>query len=62
MAGRFHDNLSGADAIAGFDAKHKKLSTALDDTVAKLNDLATQVDDALNRALAADKKVGDGFS
>ncbi|WP_405167236.1 WXG100 family type VII secretion target [Nocardia sp. NBC_01499] len=62
LAQKFHDNLVGADATAAFNAKHKELNTALEDTLQRLKDLATKVDEALNRALATDKKVGAGFS
>ncbi|PXX66578.1 hypothetical protein DFR70_103327 [Nocardia tenerifensis] len=61
-ASAFHSNLSGKNAAAGFDAKHKELSTSLEDTLQKLDDLAAQVENALQRALEADGKVGDGFA
>ncbi|MFI6171630.1 WXG100 family type VII secretion target [Nocardia sp. NPDC051052] len=62
VAKAFHNNLAGKNASASFDAMHKELDTELTDTIDKVNQLAAQVESALNRALEADNKVGDGFS
>ncbi|MFF3224956.1 type VII secretion protein EsxR [Nocardia suismassiliense] len=61
-ANAFHDNLAGAEAKAGFDAKNKMLLEGLEDTLTKLDALGAQVENALQRALEADGKVGDGFA
>ncbi|MFI6997708.1 WXG100 family type VII secretion target [Nocardia sp. NPDC050175] len=58
----FHDNLTGESAKTGFDQAHKALQSDLSDTLKKLDDLATQVENALHRAIEADGKVGDGFA
>ncbi|WP_338772129.1 type VII secretion protein EsxR [Nocardia vulneris] len=61
-ANEFHNNLTGSKAGPAFDDRHKELSTALEDTLVKLDKLAAEVENALNRALDADGKVGDGFA
>ncbi|MFC9432284.1 WXG100 family type VII secretion target [Nocardia sp. NPDC057030] len=58
----FHDNLTGENASQGFDGAHKNLTQGLEDTLQKLDALGAQVENALNRALEADGKVGDGFA
>lgn len=61
-ASDFRANLQGEQAIASFDTAHKNVTTELTDTLDKLDRLAAQVESALNRALEADGKVGDGFA
>lgn len=58
----FHDNLAGQEAKAGFNGMHQDLQQGLEDTIAKLNKLAENVESSLQRALDADGKVGDGFA
>ncbi|MEV4207128.1 WXG100 family type VII secretion target [Nocardia salmonicida] len=61
-ASDFRNNLQGDQAISTFDTAHKNVTTELTDTLDKLDKLAGQVEAALNRALEADGKVGDGFA
>ncbi|WP_054815789.1 WXG100 family type VII secretion target [Nocardia arizonensis] len=61
-AGDFRASLQGDNAISNFDQAHKNVTTELSDTLDKLDRLAAQVEAALNRALEADGKVGDGFA
>ncbi|MFF0542574.1 WXG100 family type VII secretion target [Nocardia thailandica] len=61
-AGDFRNALQGEKAIANFDTAHKGVTEELTDTLDKLDKLAGQVESALNRALEADGKVGDGFA
>ncbi|MET7768672.1 type VII secretion protein EsxR [Nocardia sp. NPDC005366] len=61
-ASDFRANLQGEQAISSFDTAHKGVTTELTDTLDKLDRLAAQVEGALNRALEADGKVGDGFA
>lgn len=61
-ANMFRQNLSGDSAIANFDNANKNVNNELDDTLTKLDQLAAEVENALNRALEADGRVGDGFA
>ncbi|GGN85954.1 WXG100 family type VII secretion target [Nocardia rhizosphaerihabitans] len=61
----FKANLQGDKAQAGFQDTYDKLlikDGGLEDTLQRLDELAAQVESALNRALEADGKVGDGFA
>ncbi|WP_024800367.1 WXG100 family type VII secretion target [Nocardia sp. BMG51109] len=61
-ANNFRANLQGDSAIENFNTAHGHVTTELSDTLDKLDKLAGQVEESLNRALDADKKVGDGFA
>ncbi|WP_039795628.1 WXG100 family type VII secretion target [Nocardia araoensis] len=61
-AAAFRENLQGEQAVSNFDTAHKNLTTELEDTLQKLDNLATKVENALGRAIEADGKVGDGFA
>ncbi|WP_278264919.1 type VII secretion protein EsxR [Nocardia sp. AG03] len=61
-ATNFRANLQGDNAHQSFDAAHKSVTEELKDTLTRLDRLAGQVESALNRALEADGKVGDGFA
>lgn len=61
-ASNFKAALQGDNAHINFDTAHKSVTTELSDTLKQLDDLAAQVELALNRALEADGKVGDGFA
>lgn len=58
----FHANLTGQSATEAFSIAHRNVTQELDDTLVKLDQLAAEVENALNRALEADGKVGDGFA
>ncbi|MGS2808687.1 type VII secretion protein EsxR [Nocardia sp. MW-W600-9] len=60
----FKTNLQGENAQANFQKAYDNLvhNDGLDDTLDKLDKLAAQVESALQRALEADGKVGDGFA
>lgn len=59
-ANAFRDRLSGDRAIASFDAAHKKPTPGPDGTLVTLDHLGVKVENALNRAIEAEGKVGDG--
>ncbi|MEU6830990.1 type VII secretion protein EsxR [Nocardia beijingensis] len=61
-AASFRENLQGEQAVANFNDAHNKLTTELEDTLQKLDNLGVKVENALNRAIEADGKVGDGFA
>ncbi|MEU6188335.1 MULTISPECIES: type VII secretion protein EsxR [unclassified Nocardia] len=61
-AAAFQQNLQGEQAVANFTKAHKDLTGELEDTLQKLDNLGVKVENALNRAIEADGKVGDGFA
>ncbi|MFC9661376.1 type VII secretion protein EsxR [Nocardia sp. NPDC127606] len=61
-ATNFKAALTGDNAHINFSKAHDSVHTELSDTLKKLDDLAAAVESALNRALEADGKVGDGFA
>ncbi|MFE6923291.1 type VII secretion protein EsxR [Nocardia sp. NPDC057663] len=61
-ASNFKAALQGDNAHTNFDIAHTAVTGELKDTLKQLDDLAAQVELALNRALEADGKVGDGFA
>lgn len=54
--------LDSENAAAGIAKGHTALAQELDDTKVLLNQLAANVESALNRALGTDQKIGDGFA
>ncbi len=61
-ATNFKAALQGDNAHRTFDSANASLHTELGDTLERLDRLAAAVESALNRALEADGKVGDGFA
>ncbi|WP_228536851.1 WXG100 family type VII secretion target [Nocardia sp. XZ_19_231] len=61
-ATNFKAALTGDNAHANFEKAHSSVHTELSDTLTTLDKLAGAVESALNRALEADGKVGDGFA
>ncbi|MGK8520563.1 WXG100 family type VII secretion target [Nocardia asteroides] len=61
-AAAFRENLQGEQAVSNFDTAHRNLTSELEDTLQKLDNLGVKVENALSRAIEADGKVGDGFA
>ncbi|MBA4857743.1 hypothetical protein IU443_08810 [Nocardia farcinica] len=52
----------GNAALAGFTTVKSKWDNEFGDTLVILNKVAAAVENALQRALGTDQKIGDGFS
>lgn len=50
------------EAWAGFETVYKAWTVEYGDSLTTLNQVAIAVEDALQRALGADQKIGDGFA
>ncbi|MFD4460677.1 type VII secretion protein EsxR [Nocardia sp. NPDC058480] len=61
-ATNFKAALQGENAHINFEKADGDLKAELGDTLERLDNLAAAVESALNRALEADGKVGDGFA
>lgn len=58
----FLNAMASQGAQEGFQTAHRSVNTELEDTLTKLDQLAIAVENALQRALETDKKIGDGFA
>lgn len=54
--------MASQGAQEGFQAAYQSVNTELEDSLTKLDQLAIAVENALQRALETDKKIGDGFA
>ncbi|MEV0356825.1 type VII secretion protein EsxR [Nocardia sp. NPDC050697] len=60
-AGQLATAWEGNDGLAGFQSSKTKWDGEYEDTTTLLNRIAAEVENALQRALGTDGKVGDGF-
>ncbi|MEV6069797.1 hypothetical protein AB0L82_24890 [Nocardia sp. NPDC052001] len=60
-ANQLESSWNSNDSMTGFKDVHARWSTEYKDSLHVLNQVAVAVENAMQSALGADKKIGDGF-